>query len=92
VGVQFKYGATWQYQYAMGDRLRWGANDTGVPGRKTVVADGAADARCPSCEYDGDWDFYVFIERDRIVRVAPADGSYDFLAVDAPYVVLDSIA
>ena len=29
VRVQFKYGDTWQNEYRLGDRLRWGGNDIG---------------------------------------------------------------
>ncbi|MBK8013951.1 MAG: hypothetical protein IPK13_21710 [Deltaproteobacteria bacterium] len=79
VGVQFKFGATWQYRYVVGDLLRWGGNDVGTPGRARVVSDGAADSPCPACGYAGDWDFYVFIEHDRIVGVSEADGTYDFV-------------
>ncbi len=79
VGVQFKFGETWQYRYIIGDALRWGRNDVGTTGLVRVVADGAADEPCPVCGYDGDWDFYVFIERDRIVGVGDADGTYDFV-------------
>lgn len=77
--VQFKFGSMWQYRYALGDTIRWGANNEGTPGRERVVADGASDSPCPSCGFAGDWDFYVFIEHDRIVRVSEADGSLDFV-------------
>ncbi len=86
VGVQFKFGATWQYRYAIGDVLRWGGNDVGMPGRARVVADGAADSPCPACGYEGDWDFYVFVERDRIAGVTDADGTYDFVRAGSTYV------
>jgi hypothetical protein len=88
VGVQFKFGATWQYRYIVGDALRWGGNDVGTPGRVRVVADGAADASCHACGYAGDWDFYVFIEHDRIIGVTEADGTYDFVRAGSAYLDL----
>ena len=88
VAVQFKFGATWQYRYVVGEVLRWGGNDVGRPGRVRVVADGAADSACPVCGYAGDWDFYVFIERDRIVRVSEADGTHDFVRAGMTYLEL----
>jgi hypothetical protein len=44
--IQFKYGDTWQYQYKVDDRIRWGGNDIGERGRKLVIAEGYAD-ECP---------------------------------------------
>lgn len=88
VGVQFRYGATWQYCYVVGDVLRWGRNDVGTPGRVRVIADGAADSPCPACGYAGDWNFYVFIEHDRIIQVTEADGTYDFVRAGSSYLEL----
>jgi hypothetical protein len=88
IGVQFKFGATWQYRYVVGDALRWGGNDVGTPGRAHVVADGAAESPCPACGYAGGWDFYVFIKCDRIVRVTEADGTHDFVRAGSTYLDL----
>ena len=90
--MQFKYGSTWQLVYPVGATLEWGGNDIGSPGRTSIVADGAADIDCPSCEYDGDWGFYVFIECDKIVRVIPADGTYDFVAPQTTFLDLTNSA
>lgn len=86
--VQFKYGHLWQHRYAIGDRVTWGARDAGRSGRAHVVVDGAADSSCDACGYDGDWDFYVFIDGDVVVRVEPADGRFDFLGADGSYLDL----
>lgn len=85
IGVQFKFGATWQHRYGVGDTIRWGGNDVGRPGRARVVADGAADVPCPACGYEEDWDFYVLIEQDQIIGVVEADGTYDFVRSGNPY-------
>jgi hypothetical protein len=71
--VQFKYGNTWQYSYRLGDRLRWGGNDIGSPGRKLVVAEGVGGP-CPFCKA-GYLDFDVFIEGDILVRIEPVAGA-----------------
>jgi len=88
VAVQFKFGATRQHRYVVGDALGWGGNDVGTPGRVGVVVDGASDAPCPACGYTGDWDFYVFIEYDRITEVAEADGTYDFVRAGTSFLYL----
>jgi hypothetical protein len=86
IDVQFKYGATGQHSYRIGDRLTWGGNDIGTPGKGSVVVDGAADSGCSACGYDGDWDRYVHVSSDRIDRVTPADGSIDFVTASSSYV------
>jgi hypothetical protein len=88
VKVQFKYGDTWQYEYGLGDSLRWGGNDNGEPGKRSVVVSGVADGPCPACGFDGDWDLYVFVEADLITRVISSDGTHDFVAAQKTYLVL----
>ena len=88
VAVQFKYGDVWQHEYRIMDELKWGSTtDIGKPGLEHVVLDGEGES-CPVCRYDGDWGFYVYIERDRIVEVQPADGRYDFVTSGSSYIVL----
>jgi hypothetical protein len=88
VGVQFKFGGTWQHRYVIGDVLRWDGNNIGRPGRSRVVVDGVSDSACPVCGYDDDWDFYVFVEHDRIARVTAADGTHDFIGAGTTYLEL----
>jgi len=88
IKVQFKYGDTRQYEYGLGDDLRWGGNDIGIPGKSSIVVDGVAETPCPKCGFDDEWEFYVFVERDKISRVVQADGSYDFSAMDQAHLVL----
>ncbi|MGN6106757.1 MAG: hypothetical protein ACTHU0_16740 [Kofleriaceae bacterium] len=88
-GVQFKYGSTWQYQYLIGETLRWGGNDIGRQGTPSIVADGEADSDCPVCGYEGTWPFYVFIDNDRIVGVSEADGTFDFGSTEDTYLERD---
>lgn len=70
--VQFKYGNTWQLSYRMGDRLRWGGNDIGAPGRKHVLVEGIGGS-CPHCGMDN-LDFDVVIKKDRLVEIKPVPG------------------
>jgi hypothetical protein len=88
VRVQFKYGDTWQHEYNVGDVLQWGGNDIGSPGSRQVVVDGEAETPCANCGFDDMWEFYVFVECDKITKVLPADGSYDFGAAGRTYIVL----
>ena len=43
--VQFKYGDTWQLEYRLGDKLRWGGNDEGEPGLPRVVVEGIGELK-----------------------------------------------
>ncbi|UFP94208.1 hypothetical protein [Gloeobacter morelensis] len=85
--VQFKYGDTWQYEYRIGDRLRWGGNDTGKPGAKRVVVYGI-DEHCPYCGLE-EGDYEVWLENDVIVSVQPSTGAYDFVNTQEVYIVVE---
>lgn len=71
--IQFKFGDTWQHDYAIGDTLRWGGNDIGRAGLGKVMVLGAAE-ECPVCHSCGE-DFVVVIERDVLMTVEePPEG------------------
>jgi hypothetical protein len=63
--VQFKYGATWQYTYRIGDSLRWGRNDIGRRDARRVVVEGVGGP-CPNCGNEF-IDFDVLIENNIVV-------------------------
>jgi hypothetical protein len=88
VGVQFKYGATRQYEYSVDDELAWGGNDVGTRGHHTVVVDGIVGDDCQPCGFDGEWGVYVQLRDDRIVAVEPATGCHDFAAARSTFIVL----
>lgn len=88
VAIQFKFGDTYQHEYAIGDAVRWGGNALGHAGAIHVVVDGVADGPCPDCGYACDRDFYVHVEQDRITRVDAADGRWDFVAACATFIVV----
>ena len=50
--VQFKYGDCWQYDYSIGDRLRWGGNKKGSNVGAAVRAPGIAAEPCQQCSKD----------------------------------------
>lgn len=89
VAVQFKYGATRQYTYSVGDALSWGGNDVGWPGYHRVVVEGVVGDNCQSCGFDNDWIVYVQLQDDKIVGVEPATGGHDFAAARSTFIVLD---
>ena len=89
VRVQFKFGDTWQHEYELGDVLRWGGNDVGERAVAHAVVDGAVEKCCPNCGYQADWDVYVHVRHDRLDRIEPADGRYDFAKVGRTYIVLE---
>jgi hypothetical protein len=89
VPVQFKFGNTRQLHYEVGDILRWGGNDIGDRGKRRVVIDGVVAGRCPKCMYDDEWNVYVHVENDRIVRVESATGEFDFVTAGLNFIVLE---
>lgn len=88
VDVQFKYGNTWLLDYGLGERLRWGGNDIGEPGKRHVVVDGAVATPCASCGHGEEWDAYVHVENDVLTLVENADGRFDFAAAQTNYIVV----
>lgn len=86
--VQFKYGDTWQCEYNIGDRIRWGGNDVGTPGLHHVVVDGVLEA-CPNCHNEHlPGDYYVFIVDNKIVDVVESTGEYDFASAKTNYLII----
>jgi hypothetical protein len=67
--VQFKYGDTWQLEYAVGDRISWGGNDVGVPA--TLVKVLGYPENCPVCGYDLGGVFDVIVGSGIIEDVVP---------------------
>ena len=50
IRLQFAFGDTWQYGYAVGDSIRWGGNDYGKPADDIDVI--AYPDRCMVCGLD----------------------------------------
>ena len=83
--VQFKYGDTYQHHYRIGDVITWGGNDIGKPACTRVVVSGYEV--CPMCE--AELEYEVWLEKDRIVAVQPATGTYDFVSISRGYIVIE---
>jgi len=84
--AQFKYGDTWQYEYRIGDELRWGGNDIGRMGHQRVAVDAILenDDGPPGLEED----LIVTIDNNILVSVEPNTGAFQFVGNDS-FVVLD---
>jgi hypothetical protein len=85
INVQFKYGDTWQYEYEVGDILKWGGNDIGIKDVKHVVVFGALEndhSEVPE-------DFEVHIVDGKIEKVIPVTGDFDFVHAKSTFIVLD---
>ena len=72
--VQFKYGDTWQFDYGLGDELKWGGNDIGDRDFELVVVDGAAD--CPVCKTE--LFLEIWVEKNRFKEVVPSSFRFSF--------------
>ena len=64
--LQFKFGDTWQYQYKVGDRLRWGGNDHGTAGLPCVFVEAIGDCAACGAEY---LEFEIRVEDDVLIEV-----------------------
>ena len=67
--VQFKYGEVWQHKYAIGDKLKWGTNDTGDPLSKKVVVEGVLEGG--KLTENMPEDFQIYIIDNKIKNVVP---------------------
>jgi hypothetical protein len=67
--IQFKYGSTWQYEYKIGETLRWGGNQIGVQTNKPVQVE-AIGGPCPNCATDY-IEFNIMIKWNVIERAIP---------------------
>ena len=88
--IQFKYGDCWQYDYSVGDTLRWGGNDKGIPGAARVVVLGTGED-CLVCGCAEDTDYEVWIRDDRITDVKRATNYFerDYVPDNLGYILLD---
>jgi hypothetical protein len=50
--IQFKYGNCRQFEYGIGDKLRWGGNKKGSNVGGEVKTGGLAEERCKRCATD----------------------------------------
>lgn len=69
--IQFKYGETYQHEYELGQRIRWGHPklNQGVPGYRKVQVD-ACGGDCRHCQVEF-FNCAVVLEYGQIVSVEP---------------------
>jgi len=75
IKVQFAYGDTQQYSYAMGDEIKWGGNDVGTPTDGKVLLLGTPEY-CRTCGIDIPEEYVLCVDKGRLAdyRLAtPAD-------------------
>jgi hypothetical protein len=85
--LQFKFGHSRLIDYRLGDKLAWGGNDNGEPGKRRVVVHGVAETDDGISDDAEDW--FIFIENDMIKSVEPDDGRYNFDDSEGYYLVLE---
>jgi predicted RNA-binding Zn-ribbon protein involved in translation (DUF1610 family) len=85
--VQFKYGDTWQHDYAVGDHIIWGGNDVGV--RAALVRALGHPEDCPVCGYDFGGVFDVIVRDGVIGEIVPGDTRPYIEAGHASYLVAE---
>ena len=85
--IQFKFGDTWQLQYQIGDKIKWGGNDIGKPRISKVKVYGLLESsECPICrELETVNEFDIYIENDIIVGVNPIQNIKDYFKGDGNY-------
>ena len=70
--VQFKYGDRRAYEYALGDTIKRGGNDRGVPAHLVMVK--GYPEPCPDCDFDPEGWYDVVIRDNVIEAVTPGSG------------------
>lgn len=88
--IQFKFGDTWQFDYPMGSRIKWGGNDIGSADLGKVKVYGIIESMvCPFCSKDRIAEEYdIFIRENVITAVCPIESMKDYLDGNGEYVPL----
>lgn len=84
--AQFKYGDTWQHHYGVGDAIRWGRNDVGVPAKEVRVL--AYLEPCPTCNGDDDHVVEITVRDGRIESFRPGSTA-DYIAAGHETYLID---
>lgn len=74
--IQFKFGDKWQYEYLIGDKIKWGGNDEGIHDLKNVKVYGILENDvCTTCGHKNPEVFDIYLSHDVIkeVRAMPND-------------------
>lgn len=89
--IQFKFGATRQLEYKIGNRLCWGYNEVGEPGLAAVKVYGILENdECSICHSKGqNEEFDIYLEDDVIVRIDKMESAEDFFQNEGCYKIID---
>ncbi|HZK72431.1 MAG TPA: hypothetical protein VFD88_00310 [Clostridia bacterium] len=88
--VQFKYAEVWQHEYQIGDKISWGTNNVGSPGRRRVLLS-AHPEPCPVCGNVPNVRYEVLVENDVLIGVERASVDTEHKRFDHEhFVVLES--
>lgn len=83
VNIQFKFGDTWQYEYFLGEKIKWEGADIGVPGFDKVKVYGICELdRCIACGYSLVREYDIIIEKDIIKYITPLISLDDYDSKD----------
>jgi len=88
--IQFKFGATRQLEYKIGDKIIWGFNEIGKSEMTEVKVYGVLDDdACPICNNKNKNDeFDIYLEKDIITEITKMENFKDFFLNDGHYNVL----
>jgi len=89
--IQFKFGHTWQIEYEVGDRVKWGGNDIGFANTPYVKVYGIAESSvCPSCQKANNDEFDMIVKNDLIVGLETLEDINRYLSTrDGNYFVVE---
>lgn len=77
ISIQFSFGDTWLFRYKIGDTIRWGGNDKGIPNLPLIKVYGLAEeAVCPFCNTENLKEYDIIIKKD-VIQVSRAMESYE---------------
>jgi len=88
--IQFKFGATRQLEYKIGDKIIWGFNEVGKPGiTKAKVYGILGDEECPICHNKNEHDeFDIFVEKDTVIEFSEMASLSDYNVNEGSYRIL----
>lgn len=89
--IQFKYGDTWQLEYALGGKLEWGGNDIGTPGTSRVKVYGSLENdTCPICHKPNIHnEFDIYVENDIIKKAEVMTSIQNYYSNDSNFQVIE---
>lgn len=92
VRIQYKFGSTRQYEFNVGDTIRWGVNEIGNADLRKVKVYGIAESTtcvfCNSNVFSEEYD--IFIIDNLIKEVSPISNIEEYLDVnEGNFVILE---